>query len=340
MTFAELQRAVFDDLQYQAEPKPGVQDRVRRFLNEGLERVLRRPRLKSLRLAQMQFTSEAGRGFYAMKSIDRIDYLIDTVNGRKLEMRTRDWYRAQDPSIRLSGTPSVWIPEGFTPVERQPVSDALSGGYSTLIAVSDFAGDTTQRLNVRVIRGAPFYDIIDIKNPEWNLLHGTTPVTIFQGLGDDPGQIISITLDATCYGNIHLTDGGGRTLGILTSYGVDGSQALRMLGFRLYPTPSAPMLYHVEGQYIIPRMTHPEDTPPFSDNYHEMLGCYARARMYRKDGRLAQSQQEMAEFERFALDLTASIEYPVNYKPVAGKLSPGTHGWSDLGPWYPADRER
>lgn len=335
MTFAELQRGVFDDMQYQAAPKPGVQERVRRFLNEGLERVLRRPRLKSLRIAQLPFMSEAGRGFYgAAKSIDRIDYIIDVVNGRRLQMRTRDWYRSLDPSVRTSGTPAYWIPEGFTPVEQQPQADP--SGYYTLIAVSDDALDTTQRLNVRILRAPPYNDVVDIKNNDGNLLAGTTPVTIFQSLLYS--QIVQVHLDATTVGNISLTDGGGRSLGMVTASAIDGSQSSRMLGFRLYPTPSAALEYQMEGQYAIPRLVHDEDTPPFADSYHEMLCCYARGRMYRKDGRLQQSQMEMAEFERYAIDLTAHIEYPVNYKPVSGKLGTGTHGWSDLGPWFPADR--
>ena len=124
MTFAELQRGVFDDLQYQAAPKQGVQERVRRFLNEGLERVLRRPRLKSLRIAQLPFVSEAGRGFYgAAKSLDRIDHLIDVVNGRRLAMRTRDWYRSLDPSSTSSRSfPVRWRIIPALPMLKTPRS--------------------------------------------------------------------------------------------------------------------------------------------------------------------------------------------------------------------------
>jgi hypothetical protein len=331
MTFAELQRGVFDDLQYQAQPKPGVQDRVRRYLNEGLERVLRRPRLKNLRLITMPIISVPERGFYgAPGALERIDYIIDATNGHRLAFRTRDWYRALDQSAITSGTPSVWVPEGIVPVLKQPEGSNITG-HAELYVVSTSLQDTTQSVRVRVnyFYGAEIEWVTAlqpgtiVKMGELNQIHVT---------------ITAVTLSATCAGDVIVYD---------TPTPVDfndyvaliqpGQLSSRHVGYRLYPTPSTSIQYHLEGQRVIPRMTRDEDEPPFSDNFHEMLQCYARARFYRKDGRLAQSREEMAEFERFALDLTAAVEYPVSYRPVAGKLSSG-HGWSDLGPHYPADR--
>lgn len=332
MTFGELQRGVFDDLQYQAQPKPGVQDRIRRYLNEGLERVLRRPRLKSLRVGILAFNTEAGIGFYgAPMAFDRIDYLIDLTNHRRLTFRTRDWYRGIDPgAVMAHGTPTYWIPEGISPVWRQPqVTGGVGGGIdNSLYIESNDARDTTQGFEIHALR--PW----DGDNrPTSAMLNGLTKVPAY-AYGDQLIQVTHFTLSSTAFGTVTLTDNGGRHLAHITTPNLSS----RYVSFRLFPTPSAVMKFEIEGQYAIPKMIHPEDEPPFPDNYHEMLQCYARARFYRKDGRVAQSQAEMAEFERYAVDLTAHIEYPPNYRPVASKFSAYGSRWSDLGSNYPADR--
>lgn len=326
MTFAELQKGVFDDLQYQASPKPGVQDRIRRYLNEGLERVLRRPRLKSLRLGVLAFTSEANVGYYgAPAAFDRIDYVTDLTNHRKLIFRTRDWYRAMDPGVVANGTSTYWIPEGVSAVKRHP---GLYGPTSSLFVHSDNAGDISQTFTLHALRP---WD--GINQPTSARLAGETLVPAYFH-GEAQIQVTHFSINASALGNVILGDNIGNVLAVITPPRLSS----RYLGFRLFPTPATALTYEIEGQYAIPRMTKDEDEPPFPDNYHEMLACYARARFYRKDGRLAQSQAEMGEFERFALDLTAHIEYPPNYRPVASKLSAYGNRWSDLGPNYPADR--
>jgi hypothetical protein len=334
MTFAELQRGVFDDLQYQQQPKPGVQDRVRRYLNEGLERTLRRPRLKSLRHGKLPLTTYAGQGFYgAPPALERIDYIIDTTTGRPLTFRTRDWYRQLNPTVGSSGTPTYWIPEGISSVRRQPRMDVDS--LTKVWARSEGSQDVTQRVHIRMTYNGPGNE-----HEFSEVLQGTTPVIINSppiGLAG-PSEISTLYLDSTALNAVYITDHGGPVywdnyLAWITA----GSYYNRYLGIRLYPTPSSSILYEVEGQRVIPRMTQDGDTPPFPDDFHEMLQCYARGRLYRKDGRLAQAQQEFAEYERYCLDLTVAIEYPVNYKPVAGTRSTRA-GWSHLGPWYPADR--
>lgn len=348
MTFAELQRGVFDDMQYQPAPKPGVQDRVRRYLNEGLERILRRPRLKNLRFVTMPFTSNPGQGFYgAPMVIERIDHVIDLTNGHPLTFRTRDWYRQRDPSVivspgpappagpvvtaRNTSTPSVWIPEGVGPMRREPLPS--EDGYVYLWAMAG-PTDTTQTL----IMEATFY--YGDTYTTYMKLTGATPVKInIQGM--PPGtRITSLKLDSLASSYVFLQDLQAPPQFQSNPVAViDASEfSSRHVGFRLYPTPSASLTYHLEGQCVIPRMRDDMDEPPFPDNFHEMLQCYARARFYRKDGRLQQSMAEMAEFERFAIDLTAYVEYPAAYKPVAGKLAASGQAWSDLGPNYPADR--
>jgi len=331
MTFRELQLGLFDDMQYQPAPKPGVQDRARRYLNEGLERVLRRPRLKSLRIGILAFSTEADVGFYgAPMSFDRIDYITDLDNRRRMHFRTRDWYRGLDPGLTSSGTPAYWIPEGISPVWRQPkVTGGVGGGINnTLYIESNDPTDTTQGFEIHALR--PWDG--DIRSTSARL-NGTTPVPAYM-YGDQLIQITHFTINATARGTVTLTDDGGRHLAHITTPNLSS----RYVSFRLFPTPSSVLRYEIEGQYAIPKLIHDEDEPPFPDHYHEMLQSYARARFYRKDGRLQQAAAEMAEFERFAADLTAHIEYPPNYRPVSSKLSAYGTRWSDLGPNYPATR--
>lgn len=343
MTFSELQQMVADDMQYQAQPKPGVQDRIRRYLNEGLERVLRRPRLKQLRLgfssiitrAESDGTGRPLSGFFGVPDmLERIDYVMDPT-GRTLPMRSREWYRTQhDPNA--VGTPSVWIPEGVGPVIRQPRYDAATNSTPLWVS-SQSTLDTTQIVRIRVSYHVGNQFEIETQ------LNGTTPVDfggVFANVGE--ATISMITIDSLTRAFVFINDvqtPGSQPADMALAYITPWNYTTRHIQIRLYPAPSTPwLIYRIEGQRVIPRMTHDEDEPPFSADFHEMLACYARGRFYRKDGRMVQSQQEMAEFERYCLDLTAHVEYPVGYKPVAGKLSSSGGGWSDLGSWYPADR--
>jgi hypothetical protein len=337
MTFLELQRAVFDDTQYQPSPKPGVQDRVRRWLNEGLERVLRRPRLKSLRFGTLPFTSQAGQGYFGFPEVfERVDYIVDLNNNRRLRFRTRDWYRNLDPSVMSSGTPSVWISEGIQSVARQPYP--IRNG---VWLCSTQAGDTTQVVTVRALRMLGDEVLTRVT------LNGNTPIQIYVP-GHQITFITGFSLDKPALGFVVLNDdtwvppltpdaaGANPWFNLATIH--PPALSVRYLGIRLFPTPSAPVSYELEGQRVMPKMTYDEDQPPFPADFHEMLACYARARGYRKEGRLQQSQMEMQQFEQYAVELTAAIEYPSNYRPVAGKLSAEGNRWSDLGPDYPADR--
>jgi hypothetical protein len=121
VTFAEMQAAVYDDLNYGTAPSPNVVSRVKRWLNEGYLHLLREPGLTNLRQGSLSFSSVASQDVYGLpQAFDKApDAIVQTTNNIRLQYRSRDWYRIVDPGQTDTGNPYVWMPAGLTPVLRQ-----------------------------------------------------------------------------------------------------------------------------------------------------------------------------------------------------------------------------
>ena len=78
------------------------------------------------------------------------------------------------------------------------------------------------------------------------------------------------------------------------------------------------------------------DIPLLPEDFHDMLPLYARQRDYLRAGDKLRLSEGKRECKSRYDTLQMNVDFPQDWQPVsAGALS--GYGWSNLGPWYPAD---
>ena len=323
MNLGQMLAATYDDLNYSPQPSPDVQVRIARWINEAHQHVLRLPSLTGLRNATFGLTSEDSRGFYGLPQMfERMDAIVQQSNNARLVMRTKDWFRSVDPGENSNGNPYVWVPEGLHPVFRLP--DATG-----IWAASTSAADTTQV--VRLL-GASSHG--DEQAEASATLTGTSRVAI--GSVTDYSDVREWSVSSTCAGVVSLYDAAssGNELARIPV----GKTSVQYDCIRLWPTPSAALDYTIDGQALIYELVNSDDVPMLPVSYHDMLPCYARFRQYKKSGDSERAAMEQAEWQNWIGRLQSFVEFPSDYRPVAGSINQDTFRWSNLpGGWYPAD---
>jgi hypothetical protein len=326
VTFAEMQAAVYDDLNYGTAPSTNVASRVKRWLNEGYLHLLREPGLTNLRQGSLTFSSVASQEVYGLpQAFDKApDAIVQTTNNVRLQYRSRDWYRTVDPGQTDTGNPYVWMPAGLTPVLRQPDQTAGSGVW----AVSSDAADTLAQVLFQGIRLGGT-EVVQFGTT----LTGTTRVAL--GAITDYVNVRSWTLTATCAGAVTLYDAAasGNILGVIPI----GQTSVQYQGIQLWPTPASALSYRVDGQFSIRPMVEDSEVPMLPVSYQDMLPVYCRMREYAKQGDGQRVNGAREEWEMWKRRLLTYVGYPADYIAVPGRLGDGRVGWNDLGGAYPAD---
>src|SRR3990167_3182621 len=128
MTRSDLLGELYRRLGYATSPASEVSRRLGGLIEEALQDLYSEPGLGghlSRHQPSLTFASVADQAVYSLPpGVPRVDAIRETTNDRKLEMRSHDWYRRQEPDPAANtGTPSPWVPLGFSAVNVQP-SDA------------------------------------------------------------------------------------------------------------------------------------------------------------------------------------------------------------------------
>lgn len=322
MTLAQLQATLYADFNL-VSPASTVVTRILGYINEAHRKVLRTPGLTGIRDATLPLTSTANIPTYAFpRALSRIDRIVDPTTQRRLRYATQDFIRALDPGSRSFGLPTYYAPLGYTPTFAQP-------GSTGVWVASDNAGDTTQHLNFVGVRANG-----DVQAAVQATLNGTSRVAI--GAITDYIQILRADLDATALGTVSLYDASsaGNTLGRIAI----GATSAGFLGVRLWPTPSSSIAYLVDGQAAILDLAQPNDVPMFPDDFHDLILCYARWKQWKKDGDTTRADPELAEFDAQLGALNIYINFPNDYRPIAGSQRQNVGSrWNNLGGSFPAD---
>lgn len=146
-------------------------------------------------------------------------------------------------------------------------------------------------------------------------------------------DLVSWNISSVCDGDITLYDAkdGGRQLARIFA----GLMSTQYWCVRLWPTPSSAIRYYVDGQIEIPNLVNETDIPMLPPSYHDLLAAFARTREYERtgDSRFAVAA---SEWERGLGMLRAFVNFPDDWKPVAGAISSATRQ-SNLGGDFPAD---
>lgn len=319
MTFIEIQRDIFRRTNKPVTPDAQTQTRIKAFINQRHRTLLTMPGLDQLRHATTTFSSVAGTARVALvQAVARVDAIVDTVNDFRLKEKPLDWLRTVDP-MQNSGTPYVYVPLGYEYVAKQP-SDA-----SQIWAVSDSANDTGI-LRIEGIRTGGYPAVSNVT------LTGLTAVQV--GSFSDWESIDKVYYSTEAAGFISILEdsSGGDELAVIRI----GAVRPYYFVLLLWETPSGVVTYTMDYTREIRDMVEDTDEPYLPPDFHDLLSIGGRMDEYEKtdDGRFktaaAEWQLKYNALQYFLQGRASSRHIPRGMR--------GDVGWSDVGPWYPADR--
>jgi hypothetical protein len=324
VTFTQIVSAVYDECNYGSSPAAGITTRVKRFINEGLHRIVSEPGLGRLIDSDPPYTfaTVAGTARYVVpEAVAMILGITERTNDVALAAMDLKQYRRIEPDpTSTSGTPSHYVPIGQVAVATQP-SDA-----SAIFAKSDSASDT----NTIFLEGSVTGGFVTPPTAS-SAMTGTTAVQI--GGISSYLSINDIYLSVAAVGTITILEdsGSGTELARISRL----SLRPRYYGFYLWPTPAAAVTYYVDYQRQLIEMTQDTDEPPLPLDQHQMLIAYAVMREAEKasDGDLL--VRATKRYEKLFSNLKYQTQSLSDEIPVmnGGRAI----GRSRLGGMYPAD---
>jgi hypothetical protein len=323
MNLGQLAAAVYGDLGY-TQGTPEVQTRTYRWLNEAHKKILRDPSLIGLRQIELSFSTVANQAMYGLpQAFERIDNIVQVSTSRRLRFMTMDRMKLIDPGNRTSGVPDFWGGPWWEPVFLEPASTGVW-------VVSTNAADTTQKVNFQGIKANG-----DIQALQQVSLNGTTRVAI-QSAVTDFAWIMAWNIDGVAAGTVSLYDAA--TLGNELARLPIGATAVQYQQIRLWGTPGDVYVMTVQGVAEVTDLTNATDIPLIPPSFHDVLCAYARMKEYERTQDSTRYGAAQAEFIEGRDRLKAFVEWPSDYRPVAGSGSGIGLIWPNLsGGYWPAD---
>jgi hypothetical protein len=329
MTLNDIELDVYRRLDYADTPPPSVKNRIDGFINQRHRQLLASDRMRPLRLATTTLTSIPLRSSYGLPfGCARVSRVTDQDNDVLLGTQTYEWVREHAPNPQdTTGTPTHWIPLGFSPVATRPSTAALwmaslddppgTAITFTLVLVGDYNGRPGQTVTVSPVMSSPDPTV---RNPI------TLPV------GFTPSDIVRFSADTVLAGSVAIFDTGTQGTGNLISQISAGQTKARYYRVGLYPVPSAAILYWIDYEREIRDLTAPLDEPLLPVDFHDLIAVLARMDEYefKSDDRW-QATRDIAD-ER-TKQLRSWVENHDAYRFHAIPVAPTT---SRLGPWFPS----
>lgn len=263
MNLLQISQAVYRRVKLADTPSAGDIARIQQFINQRYRKVLSRPGMDQFRDTTFTFATVANQKKYGLpQALSRVRDMYDLSNQRRVLPRTVDWLRQVDPGLSAtSSTTEFWIPLNGWGAEAQELTSTGVG----LWAVSDAAGDTTQKAYVETQRLGGV--LAGTAVAAGTTLTGTTRVAI--GTKTDHVEVIKFYLDTVPAGNVSLYDAA--TSGNLLSTITIGRTNARYYMVQLYPTPGAAVTVSVDGQRAIQDLVQSTEEPLFPEDYHMLL---------------------------------------------------------------------
>lgn len=308
MTLSEIQAECYRRLSLPSSPAAATATRILAFVNDTLQEIISEPGMGSWidrHEPPFTFASVANQAVYGL-NIPSVLSVMDRTNDLTLEMRTRDWYRAQEPDPTANtGTPSVWVPLGFQAVSVQP-SDA-SQLFVISTSASDGAGTTA------VLEGYRTGGYITQLQVAMN---GITAAS-FSAAITDIIQVTKFFITVGAVGTVTLREdsGVGTTLATIPI----GQTYSRYHAVALWPTPSAPLTYHVDADRDVPSLSNNLDQPPIPVRFHRLLveGAIWREFLKTDDDRRAFQEKR---YYRGLSQMRHFLTCPPDFLPSRGQM--------------------
>jgi hypothetical protein len=317
MTLSDIELDIYRRLDYADSPPSSVKARIDGFINQRHRQLLASDRLRSLRSASTTLTTTPNVGSYGLPyGCARITRVMDQVNEYRLGARTFDWLREVQPKpSNITGTPEVWCPVGFCPVQQRPFT-------ATALWISSPSAEAGP-IDLTYVTGAGQSVAVVIP-----ALLAATPYQI-------PGaasatDLIEFSSRVLAVGTITLSDAA--TLGNVISQIAPGTTTARYYRFALYPVPAAAQQYLIDYEHEIPVLVNPLDEPLLPIDFHDLIALWARLDEYefKSDDRWLVTKSLVEDRQK---DLRAWVDNHDIYRAHAIPTAPTT---SRLGPFFPA----
>jgi hypothetical protein len=285
--------------------------------------------MRPLRLATTTLSTVALRPSYGLPyGCARISRIMDQANGYLLGTHSYEWVREHNPNPQnVTGTPTHWIPLGFSPVATRPVTatfpplwiaslDTPPGSATyTLVLVGDLSGSPGQTITVTPTLSTPDPTV-------------RNPITVPAGF--TVTDILEFTSSAPLTGAVGLFDAA--TGGNLVSQISKNQTTARYYRIGLYPVPTAPVLYWIDYEREILPLIDPVDEPLLPIDFHDIIALWARLDEYefKSDDRWLATKTLVEQRQQ---ELRAWVENHDAYRFYAIPTPAST---SRLGPQFPA----
>jgi hypothetical protein len=301
---------------------PQVRARLLRYLNQGLRRILSMPGMALVANSDppFTFTSVADQPRVVLpESVVEVSTITERDNDTRLDPLTLDLYRrlAPDPT-QVSGTPTHYVPLGRVALATLP------SNASELFVKSTSALDVAP-CTLRGVITDGYQRSVSVTMTGATAVSLNTSITSWIDVSD---WFVSVPAVGTI--TLHEDSGAGTELARITI----GQHRPRYQGFYLYPTPSGAITYYVDSRRRTVELKTDEDEPPWDEDYHWVLGAYARMRQYEK----TKDARYLTAKEDFGAGLAALIHKttcPPERLPVPGGF---VDRGSNLGPFFPPGR--
>ncbi len=319
VTFKDLQDVTLDECGYDnTQTSSTARTRTKRRLNDIYRRLLRDPSIaRLLRTAsKYTFASSSDVTTYGLPlALGRVDQITETTNDLRLELRTVDWLRQNDPGLTATGTPCFYILKGWYPIQQQPV-DA-----STLVVRSSDAADTTQTARIEYIDSSGNRALNSVT------LNGSTARTL---AASGAIEVTEFYLSAAAAGVVRLyeDDIAGQVLVALPI----GYTAARYLHIQLWPTPASAVTYNVDYTRELADLVQDKEEPLIPPDFHDVLwrGAVADEWVRKDDTRYQICRQE------YELALKQLRDWVWNQTDYLSRPDDARPKYSRLGGWYPS----
>ena len=319
MTLNEIELDVYRRLDYADTPPPSVKNRIDGFINQRHRQLLASDRMRPLRLATTTLVSVPDRASYGLPyGCSRVARVMDQTNQYLLGAHTYEWAREADAAPpRVSGTPTHWIPLGYSPCAMRPFSSpTLYYSAPGVIAATgiDLAFVIDGGVTVSVHLAAPPSNGTPQAIPT-----GGNVTDIFTFAAIDPAAF-RITLS---------TDLAGTQI---ISQIAAGTTTARYYRIGFYPSPAAAITYWVDYEREIPTLVDPSDEPLLPIDFHDIIALWARLDEYefKSDDRWLVTKSLVEDRQK---DLRAWVE---NHDIFRAHAIPTSPRHSRLGPYFPA----
>lgn len=322
MQLIDIERTVYDRLNYDYTPGNAIFRRIRRHINLTHRAILRQREFSVLRKAVLTTTSVANSPYMVLpQAATKIHTISDRLNNRNLDVLSLKDIRYRDPGLKFSGA----IPDAYAVLN-----------WSARVAMDPSTADKLYVVSDNVLDGAGVKVYIEgtitggLPQKSWVTMNGLTAVQCGPSTWE---HISKFYLTAPAAGTVTLkqTSSVGTELARI----VAGRSSAMYTSVHLTPTPSSAFTYYCDVDLYVSDMEVETDEPLVPDDYADVLIWGAMRMEYLNKEKLSEYGVATTYYKDALSELSAYIRSRGGVS-VFGQRSGQNRQFSQLGAYYPS----